>query len=93
MDLTKAALIVVITLVAVVIINAAIYYSLADRNRGPIGQIKLLQRAAGRARSPWQDEDDDLQELSRLVEGLRPQESPEGSAAGEENPGPAGGRP
>ncbi len=74
MDVTKAALVVSLTLAAVVLINLAIYYSITRRgNRGDstAGQIELLRKAAHRARNPWGEEDRDLEELARLAERLR----------------------
>jgi hypothetical protein len=69
MDATKIILIVCITLVAVAILNAAIFAALRRGNEA--GQIELLQRAARRTRRPWQPEDEALKELSKRVEALK----------------------
>ena len=47
-------------------IPAAVYMALR-RDRGGVGQVELLQRAAHRARNPWSDEDENLKELSQRV--------------------------
>lgn len=77
MDTGRAALVIVLTLVIVIGVNAAIYVSL--RSRKTVGQIELLRRAANRARNPWEDEDNDLRELSRRVAALSGQTGDEES--------------
>lgn len=62
-------LVLCLTLFLVVGINAAIYASL--RGGGTQTQIDLFRRAAQRARQPWKDEDEALQELSRRVAALK----------------------
>ena len=42
--------------------------------KGLFGDIDLYRRAGARARNPWQDEDDHLKELSRLVEDFKKEE-------------------
>ena len=69
MDYSKAILVVCLTLFIVIGVNAWIYVSISRKNS--IGQIELLRRAANRAKNPWQPEDDNLSELSRLVKGLQ----------------------
>lgn len=72
MDLNRAGLVVCITLFIVIGINAAIYAMvMRRRSNGTVGQIELLQRAAKRARDPWEQENTDLKELSERVAGLR----------------------
>jgi hypothetical protein len=73
MDTTKVILVVCITLVAVAIINAAIFAAIRRGNEA--GQIELFQRAVRRTRQPWQSEDDALQELSKRVEELKKKET------------------
>ncbi|MBU1660000.1 MAG: hypothetical protein KKD28_00830 [Chloroflexi bacterium] len=75
MDVEKATLVISITLLLVVIFNAAIF--VAVKRRKTTGQIKLLQRAAKRARDPWGDENAKLEELSRRVAELRGDEETE----------------
>jgi hypothetical protein len=73
MDVAKALLVVVITLVVVVGINAAIYIGVTwkkSRNSSP-GQMELLRKAAGRVKDPWESENTNLSELSELVKGFR----------------------
>lgn len=74
-DVGRAALVVILTLVAVVIINVAIYFMVANRNTA--GQIHMLRKATSRARDPWQDEDASLVELSRLVTQLKETQPPD----------------
>jgi hypothetical protein len=69
MDLEKAALVVCLTLFIVIGFNALIYISVSRGDTA--GTIELFRRATRRARNPWQPEDDDLEELSRLVSGLK----------------------
>lgn len=80
MDISKVALVVCLTLFIVVGINAALYVSLRRGNEA--GQIELFRRAAQRAREPWKDEDEALQELSRRVAGLQ-QARPAGEGTGD----------
>jgi hypothetical protein len=58
-----------LTLFLVVGLNAAIYAAL--RGGGTQTQIELFRRAAQRARQPWKDEDEALQELSKRVAVLK----------------------
>jgi len=75
MNVEKATLVISITLILVIIVNAAIY--VAVKRRKTTGQIKLLQRAAKKARDPWGDENAKLEELSRRVAELRGDEETE----------------
>lgn len=81
MDTGRAALVIFLTLVIVIGVNVLIYLSL--RNRSSIGQIEMLRRAARRARNPWEDEDNDLRELSRRVAEFKRQ--PIADDSGDEN--------
>ncbi len=69
MDTGRAALVIFLTLIIVIGVNALIYLSL--RKRSSIGQIEMMRRAARRARNPWEDEENDLRELSRRVAELK----------------------
>lgn len=69
MDTDRAFLIICLTVGAVILFNVMIYLSLRRGNE--ITTIDLMRRAARRARNPWKDEDDALQELSDLVSGLK----------------------
>ena len=69
MDISKAGLVVAVTLIAVVVLNAVIY--LALRRGKTIQQIELLRRAVKRARHPWETEDENLKELSQRVAQLK----------------------
>lgn len=68
MDYSKLILVFFITLVLVVGVNATIYVML--RRINGIGEIELFRRAANRARRPWADEDDALEELSMRVQAI-----------------------
>jgi hypothetical protein len=74
MDYSKAFLVVCVTLIIVIGLNAAIYAMFA-RRRNEVGQIELLRRASQRARQPWHGEDEALQELSQRVKELRKDQS------------------
>ena len=65
MNSEKITLVVCLTLFMVVGINAALYVAL--RRGGEASLIELTRRAVHRLRDPWKDEDEALQELSRLV--------------------------
>lgn len=68
-DLGRAALIVGVTLIVVVLINVIIYYSASGKRSSQ--QIDMLRQAARRARNPWEPEDKALEELSRRVAALK----------------------
>jgi len=70
-DTNRAALVICLVIAAVAVINLAMFAMLRRSRSGGVGQIELLRRAAHRARHPWQDEDDALQELSRRVTELK----------------------
>lgn len=69
MDYEKALIVVCLTLLIVVGVNAAIYVLV--KGSGTVTQIDLMRRAFGRARRPWSDEDEALKELSQRVASLR----------------------
>jgi hypothetical protein len=69
MDTTKILLVVCLTLVIVIGINAMIYAAL--RRGNDVGQIELLRRAVRRTRQPWQAEDEALKELAQRVAELK----------------------
>ena len=70
MDLDKALLVIILTVGAVILFNVMIY--LSARRGNEVTTIDLMRNAARRARNPWQDEDDALQELSDIVSGFKP---------------------
>jgi hypothetical protein len=69
MELDRAFLVVCLTVGAVILFNVMIYLSLR-RGKG-VTSINMMRKAARRARNPWQDEEDALQELADIVAGLR----------------------
>lgn len=72
MDYSKAILIVCVTLIIVIGINAAIFAS--TRRRRSVNTVAMFRKAANRARNPWEDEDAALSELSELVEKIKSDE-------------------
>jgi hypothetical protein len=73
MDIDRVTLVVCLTVAAVIAFNVMIYLSLRRGNE--VTTVDLMRKAAQRARNPWKDEDDALQELSDLVSDLK--EKPE----------------
>lgn len=69
MELDRAFLVVCLTVGAVILFNVMIYLSLR-RGKGA-STVDMMRKAARRARNPWQDEEDALQELADIVAGLR----------------------
>jgi ribosomal protein S9 len=69
MDYEKALIVVCLTLLIVIGVNAAIYVMV--KGSGTVTQVDLMRRAFGRARRPWSDEDEALKELSQRVATLR----------------------
>ncbi len=64
-ETNKIFLVIVLTVLIVIGVNALLYVGL--RRGDDAGLIELSRKAFKRARNPWQDEDDALQELSNLV--------------------------
>jgi nucleoid DNA-binding protein len=71
MDPDKAFLVICITLIVVVGINAAIYATVTRRKQNTVGQFELMRRATKRGRNPWGDENAKLEELSKTVASLK----------------------
>ncbi len=69
METENVLLVICLTIFLVVGLNAAIFVSL--RGGGTQNQIELFRRAAQRARQPWKDEDEALEELSKRVAALK----------------------
>jgi Sec-independent protein translocase protein TatA len=69
----KVTLVIGLTVLIVVSVNVILFFGFRDRSL-PY-QIELFRRAAQRARDPWQDEDDALEELSNLVSKLENREN------------------
>ena len=63
-------LIIFLTIVGVVIINAAIV--VMARNKGTLFEIDALRKLFREARNPFSFEDNQLEELSHLVSKLKP---------------------
>ncbi len=80
-DAGRALLVIVLTIVGVIVINVAIYYSI--KGKSTIGQIEMMRKATRQARNPWEIEDTALQELADIVADLK-QASRQEIAAGDE---------
>jgi hypothetical protein len=84
MDVDRAIIVAGATILVVILFNVMLYLSL--RRGDEVTTIDMVRKAARRARQPWKDEDDALQELSKLVNNLKddsnnldkPQEEPPG---------------
>jgi hypothetical protein len=66
----KAALVIGLTLLVVILFNIAIYFASKRRGENSINQFKMFSRAFHRARNPWEEDQAKLDELSRKVEAL-----------------------
>jgi len=73
MDPVKAAIVIAITLVIVVIFNVLLY--LGARGNRTSRQIDLFKKAIGQISNPWENEDNMLNELSQRVRDLEQKES------------------
>lgn len=71
MDYSKAALVIILTLVIVIGFNVVIYFSYSKRNGSGGGSVDMLRSAFKRARNPWEIEDSNLKELSERVAELK----------------------
>jgi len=72
---TKVLLALLLVAVLVIAINGLLY--LALRRDQSSQHIRMWQKAARRARSPWKKEDEQLSELSELVSDLQENPDPE----------------
>lgn len=71
----KAFFAIILVILLVIGVNGALYLLM---RRGKSNQtIQMWQRAAKSARNPWQEEKDQLEELSRLVKDMRQGETEE----------------
>lgn len=61
----------------IIAINVSLFSALRDRTMHH--QIKITQRLANRISSPWQEEDNNLAELSKIVDNLKKSEEGENS--------------
>lgn len=80
MDTGLAAIVILITVAAVILFNVILYYGVTKGwGKGFGREIDLFRKAADRARSPWEQENKDLDELSRRVSALRgsPEQQPQ----------------
>lgn len=72
MDSDRIFLVIVLTAVIVIGINGLLY--VAFRRGNEANMIDLTRKALQKTRNPWQEEDEALQELSRLVADLKAKE-------------------
>ena len=71
MDGSKAAIVITITLIAVVVFNLVLFAWAKRRGPKPGGQIDMFNRAFQRGKNPWGSENDKLAELSATVAELQ----------------------
>jgi hypothetical protein len=69
MDLGKASLVICLTLGAVVVVNLLIYFTL--RRGVKLRELDLMRKITISSRQPFRKEQEELEELSKLVDGLR----------------------
>ena len=69
MDYSKLILVACLVIFIVVGANGMIY--LMVRRDRSAGAISLFRQASHKARNPWQEEDENLKELSRRVSELK----------------------
>jgi len=69
LEISKTTIVVCVTIFIIVGINATLYVSLV-KNKNTVSQFDLLRKATKRARHPWEKEETNLEELSRLVKEL-----------------------
>jgi hypothetical protein len=67
-DPEKVLLVICLTVLIVGGLNALVYAGL--RRGDEVSMINLARKATRRVRNPWQDEEQNLLELSRLVSAL-----------------------
>jgi len=67
MDIQKAIIVIVITLVVVILFNVGIYAYV--KKRGP--HVNTFGRIYQRARHPWKEDEEKLKELSEKVAKLK----------------------
>lgn len=65
------ALIIFLTIFVVIIINFAIVVSVRNRKPTKSNSGKLIKRAFKQVRNPFQNEENDLNKLSELVDKLK----------------------
>jgi len=70
MEISRTTIVICITLFIVIGINALLYVSLVKR-KNTVSQIDLLRKAAKRSQHPWIEEEEQLEELSRLVKDFK----------------------
>lgn len=70
---TKAIIAIIVVVLLVVGVNGVLYLMMRKSQVGR--HFRLWQQAANRARNPWQEENDQLNELSKLVENLKKDET------------------
>jgi uncharacterized membrane protein affecting hemolysin expression len=69
MDSSKVPVVICLTIIIVIGVNAVIFGMLRRGNEAR--QVELLRKAARTMRQPWSVEDQNLQELSRKVAEIK----------------------
>jgi hypothetical protein len=73
MEISRTTIVICITLFIVVGFNTLLYVSLVKR-KNTVSEIDLLRKAAKRSQNPWIEEEQKLEELSRLVKEFKKEE-------------------
>lgn len=68
MDLNKASTVICLTIIVVLAFNVLIYFAFRRGIRIP--EIDVIQKITNRSSQPWRKEQEDLDELSKLVEDI-----------------------
>ena len=77
LDAQKAALVIGISLVIVILFNLGIYRLAKRRGEDSINQIKMITRVAKRARNPWEEDNARLEALSQTLAKLKESQNQE----------------
>jgi hypothetical protein len=83
-ELTQAGIVILLTVLGVLLLNAAILIMV--RGRRPGSEIEVMRRLGSAARQPFAKSDSQFEELSRLVKDLEGK-NPTGAPAADATPG------
>jgi hypothetical protein len=68
MDISKASTVICLTIIAVVALNVLIYFAFRRGIRVP--EIDMIQKITDRSNPPWRKDQEDLDELAKMVENI-----------------------
>jgi len=69
MDLSKASTVICLTIIGVIVINVLIYFALRRGIRVP--EIDVIHKITDHSRQSWGKDQEDLDELSTLVQKIK----------------------